>query len=238
MKVNVHTTQLRTIARSAMLVATVFVLAACASTPNEDLPEVTDEGLELVKGTKTSALYVLPGADLAEFNRLAIIDVDVAFRKNWRRDQNQDARRLSNKVSQEEADDIKRAVADDFERIFTEELTEAGYKVVDYEGANNSAQDLLVLRPAIVNLDVSAPDTMSPGRSRTFTTSMGSMTLYMEFYDAVSSSLLGRVVDAETAPDLGSMQISNSVTNKADADRILRKWARILVGKLDAAHGK
>jgi len=60
----------------------------------------------------------------------------------------------------------------------------------------------------------------------------------MGFYDAVSGSLLARVVDAEAAHDRGSMQISNGVTNMAEASRIFRKWAQILVQKTDAAHGK
>ena len=110
--------------------------------------------------------------------------------------------------------------------------------MVDLDGADNSAQDLLLLRPAIINLDVTAPDTMTAGRSRTFTASAGSMTLLMGFYDAVSGSLLARVMDAEAAHDTGYMQISNSVTNMADANRIFRKWAKILVKKTDAAHGK
>ncbi len=54
----------------------------------------------------------------------------------------------------------------------------------------------------------------------------------------MSSSLLAQVMDAETAPDRGVMQISNSITNMAEANRILRKWAGILVNKIDAAHGK
>lgn len=122
--------------------------------------------------------------------------------------------------------------------MFTQELEKGGYTVVDYEGVDNSNQDLLVLRPAIVNLDVTAPDTRSPGRTRTFTASAGSMTLVLEFFDSVTSSLLGRVMDAEAARDRGNMHFSNSVTNKAEADRIMRKWARLLVEKLDEVHGK
>ena len=64
------------------------------------------------------------------------------------------------------------------------------------------------------------------------------MTLYLEFHDAVTGALLGRVVDSQAAPDTGYMQISNSVTNKAEADRMLRKWAQKLVERMDAVHGR
>ena len=37
------------------------VLAACASAPNEELPKVTDEGLHLVKETKSSGIRHING---------------------------------------------------------------------------------------------------------------------------------------------------------------------------------
>ena len=122
--------------------------------------------------------------------------------------------------------------------MFTEELEKGGYSVVDYDDVDNTAQDLLVLRPGIINLDVAAPDTQSPGMSRTYTTSTGSMTLVLEFYDSVTSALLGRVMDEKAVRDQGYMSVSNSVTNKSDADRLMRKWAKLLVAKLDKVHGK
>jgi len=45
-------------------------------------------------------------------------------------------------------------------------------------------------------------------------------------------------VDEKSARDAGYMRISNSVTNKSEADRILHKWAKLLVEKLDKVNGK
>jgi hypothetical protein len=36
---------------------------------------------------------------------------------------------------------------------------------------------MLLLRPAIIDLDITVPDSMSAGRSRTFTASTGAATL-------------------------------------------------------------
>ena len=222
----------------AALIGVLALVGACASTEKAEMPKVSDDGLALVEGTEIGAAYRQPGADFTQYNRLAIMDVGVSFRKDWMRDQNRDRVALSHRITQKDADRVKQSVADEFKSVFTEELDKGGYTVVEYEGVDNSAQDLLVLRPAIVNLDVTAPDTMSPGMSRTYTASTGSMTLVLEFYDSVTSSLLGRVMDAEAVRDAGYMSISNSVTNKADADRIMRKWAKLLVKKLDKVHGK
>jgi hypothetical protein len=223
---------------TAAVVSAAVLLGACASNPQEDLPKVDKDGLVLVEGSKAAAAYKNPDADFSQFNRVTIAEVQVAFRKNWLRDQNQERVAVTRRVTQEDADRIKSAVADEFTRIFTEELEKGGYEVVAYDGFENAADDLLLLAPAIVNLDVTAPDTQSPGMSRTYTASTGSMTLYMEFHDSISGELLGRIVDSQSAPDRGYMSISNSVTNKAEADRMLRRWAQSLVAGLDRVHGK
>ena len=55
--------------------------------------------------------------------------------------------------------------------------------------------DVLLRRPAIIDLDIAAPDTMSAGRSRTFTTSTGAATLYIELFDSASGASIGRAAD-------------------------------------------
>jgi len=166
-----------------------------------------------------------------------IIDVGVGFVKNWRRDYNRDATSLGSQVSKSDAEKIKHRVADEFKKVFTAELEKAGYEVADYD-VKLAEEYVLVLRPAIVDLVVTAPDTNSAGRSRTFTASAGGMTLYLEFYDSVTSSILGRVVDRKNSRDTGMMQISNRVTNKAEADRMFRKWTGLLIAKMDSVMGK
>ena len=140
-------------------------------------------------------------------------------------------------VSKADAEKIKQRVADEFKKVFTEELEKAGYEVADYD-VKLAEADVLVLRPAIVDLDVTSPDTQSAGMGRTFTASAGAMTLYLEFFDSVTSSILGRVVDRKNARDTGMMQISSRVTNKSEADRMFRKWTGLLISKMDSVMGK
>ncbi len=104
-----------------------------------------------------------------------ILDAGVAFKKNWRRDYNRDEVSLGSQVSKSDAEKIKHRVADEFKKVFTAELEKAGYEVADYD-VNLAEDDILVLRPAIVDLVVTAPDTMSAGRSRSYTASAGAMT--------------------------------------------------------------
>jgi hypothetical protein len=55
---------------------------------------------------------------------------------------------------------IKEDVADLLNDAFIEQLEAAGYEVV-----NDADDDVLVLRPAILDLDVVAPDVSAAGRS-------------------------------------------------------------------------
>jgi hypothetical protein len=125
---------------------------------------------------------------------------------------------------------IKQRLADEFHAVFTESLVEGGYPVVD-----QAAEDVLLLRPAIINLDVNAPDTPRAGRSRTYTDSAGEMTLYVELYDSVTGDLIAKAVDRRVDRNSGYYTWSNSVTNRAAADRILKGWAEILVTALNEA---
>jgi hypothetical protein len=105
-------------------------------------------------------------------------------------------------------------------------LTKDGHEVVDAVGP-----DVLLLRPAIINLDVAAPDIMRASMGNTWVSSAGSMTLYMELYDSASSTIIGRVADPRADPNDGA-QIANKVTNKVAADRIIRRWAELLSSHL------
>jgi hypothetical protein len=215
--------------RTALLLSVLAITAATAA-DNDGLPATTHDGLVLSKGKVARVLYVRPGVDFGQYRRIAILDCAVAFRKDWERE-----RRISGKrITQKDMDRIKADLSAEFLKVFTDELQAKG----GYEIVTTGAEDVLVLRPAIVDLDVAAPDTMEPGREFTLTESAGAMTLYLEVYDSVTSQILARAIDRETSLGMGRIQWSNRVTNRREADRILRRWASALRSQLDAVHGK
>jgi hypothetical protein len=98
--------------------------------------------------------------------------------------------------------------------------------------------DVLRVSAAIVNLYITAPDKMSAGRSRTYTTSAGYATLVAELRDSVTGKLMARAVDSVRGRDTGNFMITNSVTNMSAARTALSQWARILRDGLDDATGR
>jgi hypothetical protein len=113
--------------------------------------------------------------------------------------------------------------------VFTRELESGGYELVDA-----AAGDVLQLRPAIVDLDVTAPELDVPGVVVNYVTSTGEMTLNLELIDSVSSSVIGRAIDRQEGSEVrGGVLISDSVRNREEADRILTSWAGTLRAALD-----
>ena len=111
---------------------------------------------------------------------------------------------------------------------------DGGYEIVEAAG-----DDVLLVRPAIIDLDITASDTMQAGRSRTYTSSAGTATIYIELYDSVTGDILARAADRKAARSVGGyMSYTNRVTNRADARRMLGTWAELLRDRLDEFHGK
>ena len=98
---------------------------------------------------------------------------------------------------------------------------------------------MLLVRPAIVNLDIAAPQTSRMGRGRSYVDSAGQMTLYIELYDSVTGDMIAKALDRQVDDNrTGYYTWANSVSNRAAADRILKGWAEILLDALTEAHGK
>ncbi len=194
----------------------------------DDFPEVTEDGLHRLADSKLSVVYTAPGADLSVYNKVMLLDATVAFKKHWQRDQN---RSYSFKVSSKDMDRIKAGLAELFNEVFTESLREGGYAI-----ALETGEDVLIVRPAIVNLDVKAPDTRSVGRGYQLTRSAGEMTLYIELFDSVTSDIIGKALDRREDRQHSSFQWQTQGGNRIAAKKILKSWAGALVDALDDAH--
>ena len=100
-----------------------------------------------------------------------------------------------------------------------------------------AGEDVLDVIPFIVNLVITAPDTMTPGRS-TFTANAGQMTLVAELRDSETGQIIARVVDNQRARSSGTFRLATPVSNLGAARPIIARWASILRSELDAANGR
>jgi hypothetical protein len=78
-------------------------------------------------------------------------------------------------------------------------------------------------------------NTRTAGRTTSYTESAGRMTLKLAIHDSVTGDLIATVSHRQEAPRRGYMQWTNSVTNRAEARRMLERWAKDLRERLDEA---
>jgi len=207
--------------------AILSILLAATVSADSSLPEVSHDGLHLLKNTKLRAVYMKPGANLDEYDKVALLACYVAFAKNWQRNYNDQSMDLMDRVTDQDMKNIREQLATEFNKVFTEVLTKGGQQMVTKGGAG-----VLIVQPAIVNLEITSPDVMSAGMEQNFSADAGQMTLYMQLYDGKTGDIIARIIDPEAAGD-EVFEVRNSVTNMADAERILRRWATILSSHLE-----
>jgi hypothetical protein len=212
----------RILVAASALLTTSLALAA---------PPETWDGLEYRKTKGLDAVYVRPGAEFKAYLNVVLDPVQVAFDKDW--DPNRDTRSVSRRLSTADMQEIKDEMASEFRRIFAEQLAAGGYDVVA-----KPLDDTLRVSAALADVYINAPDTMTAGRTRTYTMNAGRMTLVMELRDGPTGQLLARVVDRHVGSETGYLETTNSVTNSAEFRRAVTAWAKRLVTGLDKVSGK
>jgi len=203
-----------------------IVIAGCATTQRG--PAEWD-GLVRQPNTRLDAVFLKPDAEIASYTSIILAPASVQFARNW--DPNRGGRSMSRRLNAGDVVAIKDNLSAMLGEIFREELTAGGYQVVTEPGP-----DTLIVIPAIVDLYITAPDTMSAGRTRTYAANSGRMTLVLEVRDSVTGETLARVVDGRSGRNAGTMAITNQVTNTADARRAIRIWAQALRSGLDSLY--
>ena len=210
----------------SLLLASYTLTAVAGS---QDYPEISDDGLHLVKESKMAVVYAEPGADLGVYKRIKLVAPEIAFKKNWERDLRSGS---ASKISRVNTKKIKSDLAEMFAAVFYDTLTEGGYELVAEDG-----EDVLLIRPSIINLDITAPEQHGTGRSNSYTRSAGEMTLYIELHDSETGDLIAKALDRsiDNPNQQGFYTWANASTNQRAAERILKGWADLLLNALNEA---
>ena len=214
---------------SLFIIALLLGVTAISPTwAKKKLPEFNDEGMQLVKDSELATVYADPGADLGIYTRIMLLDATVAFKKNWKRDQNRGAGSM--RVKDSDMEKIKDSVSELFAEVFTKELIDGGYEITDQPG-----EDVLLLKPAIIDLDVHAPDIPTAGRTYSYSESAGEMTLNLELFDSLTNDKIAKATDRKRDYRAGYLEWRTRVSNRADAKRMMASWAKAFRSTLDEA---
>src|SRR5256712_10391810 len=198
----------------AMNLQTLFIVcvaalggAACAAEP-QAASEAVREGLVAMQSRNLDELYLRPNADLAAYRKVLIDPVPAEIRGDWLKNLNY-TRNVSRWVGPEDAQRIAADMASTLESTIAET-----YKARGYEIAAAPEPGVLRLSASIADLYVNAPDRFSPWTVKTFTRDAGEATLRLEARDAVSGTLLARVVHPGIAHEISRLNRSGDICNR------------------------
>jgi hypothetical protein len=214
--------------RRQLLPATLFAFAVATATPAlAAKPPKTWDGLLQVKSKRFDLVYLAPGATFTGYTKVMLAPTEVSVEKNWRRDYNSQGLGISRDISEK---DVQKAIAQGVTAagdIFAEEFNKGGYPVVAQAGP-----DVLLLRTGVLDIRVTAPDTMEPGRTYTFANEAGEATYFVEVRDSETGALLGRAIDRRLAGD-NTIGQRNRMTNRMDFRRLVERWAELSIRGLN-----
>lgn len=200
---------------------TAGALALCLGSGAVFAQEDKDDnfvGLQRVESSSLDELYVKPGANFAQYDKITVGNVPVSFNPYWQREHRNI---LTERDVQRIQDTMGKLLREQFIEEFTEE---GGYKFVEAEEASEGT---LLLSPSIVRLNLYAPDTAAPGIRDSFVTSAGHATLSLDVYDAVSGELLMHVQDYRFTKGFGDRIFfrATRASNAFQMRRLMSIWA-------------
>ena len=214
-----------------VLCVAVLGAAACAAQPQTP-SEAAREGLVAVQSRNLDELYLRPNADLAAYRKVLIDPVRAEIRGDWQKNLNY-TRNVSRWVGPDDAQRIAADVASTLESTIAET-----YKARGYEITAAPEPGVLRLSARIADLYVNAPDRFSPWNVKTFTRDAGQATLLLEARDAVSGTLLARVVHHGIAREIGRLNMAGDVSNRFWFDTLFKRWASDCIAEFEAGRNR
>ncbi len=214
--------------QTGAMVALCVLTVGCVS--NSPLPdETTADGLVRVPSRRIAGVYRLPEVRFTQYQRLILEPPSITFVKGWR-DHHPE-------VSDAEIARIRAEAAEMLRDEFSNELIEDG----PYEFADAPAPDVLLVSTAIEDLNIAAPAADVMSGTRTYTPGPVQMKITAELRDAMSGTLVGRVILYEGGQRYGTgseLRLANRVTNAHEERRAFEKWAQVLHEALNVARNE
>jgi len=205
--------------------------AAFAAEP-QAASQAVGEGLVAVRSWNLDEVYLRPNADLAAYRKVLIDPVRAEVRSDWQKNLNY-SRNVSRWVG---PDDAKRMAAEAAASL--ESVMAQTYKARGYEIAAAPEPGALRLSATIADLYVNAPDRFSPWTVKTLTRDAGQATLVLEAHDAVTGTLLARVVHHGIAREIGRLNTASDVSNRFWFETLFRRWTADCIAEFEAGRNR
>jgi len=208
------------------------VLVACTTAPptiqTGPDAELSFDGLHKVDNSQADVAWARPDFDISGYTKIWPVGAGIEYRQVKNRGRTSVDRTRGGPYF---IDDKSRAQFEELVgTVFKEELE----KIERYELVDGPGPDVLMVRGGLLDVTSYVPPDPVGGRSQVFLSSVGEATLVLELRDSETGTILARSVDRRAAETIGgTFTRSNSVTNSAEARRLIRFWATRLREGLD-----
>ena len=219
-----------------LLGSTLALVTACSSTPEvqtgEDA-EVIGGNLHRVDNSKADVAYIDPAADFSRYSRVMLQPLGVDNIEIIQPDTRGSA---INRGNWELTDSDKQMLQEMYHDTMVKQLQEKGHFPV----VNEAGDDVLQIAAMITAIAPSASkdDNVSrpAGRSYVITEGAGAIAVAVAFGDSETGEVLALVKDSRSSASYWGM--NNSVTNRADVQRMFTSWAIQINSSLSKVTGK
>lgn len=212
------------------------LLAACSSTPEVQTgadAEVIGDNLHRVDNTRAKVAYIDPDADFSKYQRVLVRPLGVDKVEIIQPDK---SRGSSRGGDWELTDSDKVTLQQMFHDTMEKQLQEKG----NFPLATEPGDDVIEISAMLTALAPAAPkdDNRSrpAGRSTVYTEGSGAIAVAVAFGDSETREVLALVKDSRSSSS--HWGANNSVSNKADIQRMFTSWAAQINNSLSTVTGK
>jgi hypothetical protein len=216
--------------------AGAFLITACAGTPEVQTgadAEVIGDNLHRIDNSRADIAYIDPAADFSRYSRVMIAPLGV---NNIEVIQPDDRGSVTRRGDWELNDDDRRALQEMYRSAMVKQLQDKGhFPIVDEPG-----DDVLMISAMITAIAPNAAKddaySRTAGRSYVITEGAGAIAVAVGFADSETGEILALVKDSRTTSN--NWGLNNSVTNRADVQRMFNSWALQIDSSLAKVTGK
>ncbi len=216
--------------------ATVFLVAACTSAPEVqtgDDAEVIGENLHRVDNSRVDMAYIDPQADFSKYAKVLIRPLGVDKIEVIQPDSRGS---VTNRRDWELNDQDKASLQQMYRDAMVKQLQDKG----DFPVTMEAGDDVLEIAAMITAIAPSAAkdDNRSrpTGRSYVVTEGAGAVAVAVAFGDSETGEILALVKDSRSSSS--HWGLNNSVSNRADVQRMFTSWALQINSSLAKLTGK
>jgi hypothetical protein len=216
--------------------AGALLVTGCAGTPQVQTgadAEVIGNNLHRVDNSRADIAYIDPAADFSRYSRVQVEPLGV---NNIEIIQPDDRGSVTRRVDWELNDKDRRALQEMYRSAMVKQLQEKGhFPVVDEPG-----DDVLMISAMITAIAPNAAKddahSRTAGRSYVITEGAGAIAVAVGFADSETGEILALVKDSRATTS--NWGLNNSVTNRADVQRMFNSWALQIASSLAKVTGK